>query len=157
MTNDALQDHYPEDFAHCYGCGYLNEHGLQIKSRWEGTEVVCRFRPKPYQTAFTQYVYGGLIASLLDCHSMGTASAEWMRANGVELGEVPAERFVTASLRVDYLKPTPIDAELEIRAHATEVGERKVIVAAELHAGGELTARSTVVAVRMPEHLVPDA
>ena len=72
--SDAFQDHYPKDFAHCYGCGYLNEHGLQIKSRWEGDVAVCRFQPRPWHTAFIGYVYGGLIASLIDCHAMGTAS-----------------------------------------------------------------------------------
>ena len=153
MTDKAFQDHYPDDVAHCYGCGYLNENGYQIKSRWEGEDAVCRFRPRPYLTAFPGYAYGGLIASLIDCHAMGTAAASWMRTNGMEIGGVPTVRFVTGSLRVDYLKPTPIDCELEVRARATEIGERKVLVDAELIAQGEVTARGHIVAVRMPDHL----
>jgi acyl-coenzyme A thioesterase PaaI-like protein len=154
MQDKAFQDYYPDDVAHCYGCGNLNEHGYRIKSRWDGDEAVCTYRPKPYHTSMPGYVYGGLVASLIDCHSMGTAAAAWMRANGMEIGEVPTERFVTGSLRVDYLKPTPIDCELEIRARATEVGKRKVVVDAEVIAQGVVTARGHTIAVRMPESMV---
>ena len=71
MDKPAFQDYYPEDLSVCYGCGRLNKHGLKIKSYWDGEESVCRFQPKPYHTAVTGYVYGGLIASLIDCHSTG--------------------------------------------------------------------------------------
>jgi acyl-coenzyme A thioesterase PaaI-like protein len=153
VTDKAFQDFYPDDVAHCYGCGYLNEHGYQIKSRWEGEDSVCRVRPRPYHTAFPGYVYGGLIASIIDCHSMGTAAAAWMRENGLEMGAQPTARFVTGSLKVDYLKPTPIDCELEVRARAIEIGERKVLVEAEMIANGVVTAKGHTLAVRMPDHL----
>ena len=107
MTSDAFQDFYPDDVSHCYGCGRLNAHGLQIKSRWEGDESVCIYTPQPYHTAIPGYVYGGLIASLIDCHSTGTASAAAYRQAGREMGTDPALRFLTASLHVDYRKPTP--------------------------------------------------
>ncbi len=152
-SNDAFQDHYPDDVAHCYGCGYLNEHGLQIKSRWEGEDSVCRLTPQPYHTAFPGYVYGGLIASVIDCHSVGTAAAAWMKANGKEIGANMTERFVTGSLKIDYVRPTPLGGEIEVRARATEVGERKVIVEAELIAGGEVCVRGLTVAVKMPDGL----
>ncbi len=41
----AFQDYYPESYSHCYGCGRLNPHGLQIKSYWDGDETVCHFNP----------------------------------------------------------------------------------------------------------------
>jgi acyl-coenzyme A thioesterase PaaI-like protein len=63
-------------------------------------------------------------------------------------------RFVTASLRVDYLRPTPLGPELEIRGRPTEVTERKVVVEARVLVGGQVTVRGTVVAVRMPEAMV---
>jgi acyl-CoA thioesterase FadM len=63
----------------------------------------------------------------------------------------PALRFVTASLQVDYLRPTPLGPTLEVRARAEEIGERKVVVALALSANGEVTVRGRVVAVRMPE------
>ncbi len=74
MTKKAFQDYYPEDLSHCHGCGRLNEEGLQIKSYWDGEESVCIYTPKYYHTAIPGYVYGGLIASLIDCHSTGTAA-----------------------------------------------------------------------------------
>jgi acyl-coenzyme A thioesterase PaaI-like protein len=150
----AIQDFYPDDFAHCYGCGRLNEHGLQIKTRWDGEETVARFTPRPEHIAIPGFVYGGLIASLMDCHAMGTAAAAVERAAGRGIGDGPAPRFVTASLRVEYLKPTPLGPELEIRARAVEVGERKVLVHATVAAGGAITATGEVVAVRMPDSMM---
>ncbi len=146
----AIQDYYPDDFAHCYGCGRLNDHGLQLKTRWEGEETVARFTPRPEHIAVPGFVYGGLIASLIDCHAMGTAAAAAERAAGREIGEASAPRFVTAALRMDYLKPTPLGRELEIRARVREASERKAVVAATVSVGDVITARGEVVAVRMP-------
>jgi acyl-coenzyme A thioesterase PaaI-like protein len=150
---EGFQDHYPDDVAHCYGCGRLNPHGHQLKTRWDGEETVTRFTPRPYHTAIPGYVYGGLIASLIDCHGTGTAAAAAARAGGQNAGDRPGEmpRFVTASLRVDYLRPTPLGPELEIRGRPTELTERKVVVEAQVLANGQVTARGIVVAVRMPE------
>lgn len=150
----AFQDYYPEQVAHCYGCGRLNEHGLQIKSYWEGEEAVARYRPRPYHTAIPGYVYGGLIASLIDCHSTGTAAAAAHRAAGRPMDSEPMLRFLTASLHVDYLKPTPIDAELEVRARAVEIKGRKVVIESTLYAHGEACAKGIVVAVRMPDEMM---
>lgn len=147
----AFQDYYPDFWAVCYGCGRLNEHGLQIKSYWDGEESVCHFQPRPYHTAIPGFVYGGLIASLIDCHSTGTAAAAAYRAEGRPMDTEPRLRYVTASLHVDYLKPTPIDGVLEVRGRAVEVKGRKVVVEAELYAGGELCARGRVVTVQVPE------
>ena len=155
MTDKAFQDHYPDNVAQCYGCGRLNEHGLQIKSYWDGEESVCRFRPRPYHTAMAGYVYGGLIASLIDCHSTGTAAAACYRAEGREPGSQPELRFVTASLQVDYLRPTPIEAELQVRGRAVEIKGKKVVVESTLSAGGEICAKGRVVVVRAPESLRP--
>ena len=70
------------------------------------------------------------------------------------MGTEPALRFVTASLHVDYLRPTPLGVPLEVRASVKEVKGRKVIMTATLSADGNVCARGEVVAVRMPEHLV---
>ena len=145
-----LQDLYPDDFAHCYGCGRLNADGLHVKSEWHDGEAVARFLPAPQHIALPGFVYGGLIASLIDCHAMATAAAASMAKAGATPGVDPTPRFVTASLQVDYLRPTPLGPELELRSHATEVGERKVIVEVTLRAEGAESARGRVVAVRMP-------
>jgi acyl-coenzyme A thioesterase PaaI-like protein len=155
MSSNAFQDFYPDDLSHCYGCGRLNEHGLQIKSRWEGDEAVCTYTPRSYHTAIPGYVYGGLIASLIDCHSTGTASAAAYRQAGRAMGTEPALRFLTAALHVNYLKPTPIDQTLEIRARVKEVKGRKVVIDSRLLAAGEVCATGEVVAVQVPENLMP--
>ena len=153
MEKKAFQDYYPDDLSHCYGCGKLNEHGLQIKSYWDGDESVCQFQPKSHQIALPGYAYGGLIASLIDCHCTGTASAAMYRQEGRELGSSPTLRFVTASLHVDFLKPTPIGTILEIRGKIIEIKKRKVSIDATLSANGEVCARGQVVAVQMPDAL----
>jgi acyl-coenzyme A thioesterase PaaI-like protein len=155
MTKDAFQDHYPDELAHCYGCGRLNRYGHQLKSYWDGDETVASFTPEPYHIAIPGYVYGGLIASIIDCHGTGTAAAAAARAANRQLDASPEFRFVTASLHVDYLRPTPLGVPLEVRGAIEEVSGRKVVVAATVSAGGEVCARGRVVAVRMPEHLMP--
>ncbi|MGD8377092.1 MAG: hotdog domain-containing protein [Acidobacteriota bacterium] len=150
---DAFQDHYPDDLAHCYGCGSRNPRGHRIRSYWDGDETVCRFTPEPYHTAIPGYVYGGLIASLIDCHGTGTAAAAAYRAAGREMGTEPPLRFLTASLHVDYLRPTPLGRVLEVRGVVREVKGRKVVVDAAVVVDGEVCARGQVIAVQMPDHL----
>lgn len=154
MNEGAFQDYYPDDLSHCYGCGRLNEHGLHIRSFWDGEESVAVFQPRPYHTAVPGYVYGGLIASLIDCHGTGTAAAAAYRAAGREMGTEPAYRYVTAALKVNYLKPTPL-AELEVRGRVKEIKGRKTVVETEVRAGGVVCAGGEVVAVQMPEEWVP--
>jgi acyl-coenzyme A thioesterase PaaI-like protein len=151
----AVQDYYPEDVAHCYGCGRLNPEGIQLKTVWEGEETVSRYTPRSYHTAIPGYVYGGLIASLLDCHGTGGAAAAMLRREGREIGEGEAPRFVTASLQVDFLKPTPLGPELVVRGKIIEITDRKVVLEEALSAEGVVTARGRVVAVRMPEGMIP--
>ena len=146
----VVQDHYPESFAHCYGCGRMNHQGHQLRSGWEGAEVVARFTPRPEHMAMPGFVYGGLIASLIDCHGMATAAAHAERAAGRKVGEAPAPRYVTAALHVDYLRPTPLGGELVLRATVAEGGGRKVVVRVALLAGGVETARGEVIAVPLP-------
>jgi acyl-coenzyme A thioesterase PaaI-like protein len=153
MSEKAFQDYYPDSVSWCYGCGRLNEHGLQIKSYWDGDETVCHYMPRPDHIAIPGYVYGGLIASLIDCHCTGTAAAAAYRAEGRAMDTQPAFRFVTASLKVDYLKPTPLGVMLEVRARVKEIKGRKVVMEATLSANGDVTARGEMVAVQAPPHL----
>lgn len=152
----AIQDYYPDEVSYCYGCGRLNDQGLHIRSYWDGEEAVCFFQPRPYHMAIPGYVYGGLIASLIDCHGVGTASAAMYRAQERPMDSDPPLRFVTASLHVDYLRPTPLaeDSPLELRARPKEVKGRKVVVDVTLSAAGEVCARGEVVAVQMPEGML---
>lgn len=155
MDSQAFQDFYPEELSHCYGCGKNNPHGHQLKSHWDGDETVAHFTPAPHHTAIPGFVYGGLIASLVDCHGTGTASAAAYRAAGREMGTAPALRFVTGSLKVDYLAPTPLGVELELRGTVVEIKEKKVVVDITVSANGKLCAKGQVIAVRMPESMTP--
>ena len=148
----AFQDHYPENLSHCYGCGSQNPHGHQIKTEWEGDETVTRFRPEPFHTSVPGFAYGGLIASLIDCHSTASAAAAMYRQEGRSMDSLPAFRFVTGSLHVDFLKPTPIDAELVIRGQVKEIKGRKMVIESQVWARTVMTAKGVVVAVQMPEN-----
>jgi len=154
MNKKSFQDYYPDELSYCNGCGRLNEHGLQFKSYWDDEESVAIFHPKSYHIAIPGYVYGGLIASLIDCHSTGTASAASYREEEREMGTNPPLRFVTASLQVDYLRPTPLGVPLDVRARVKEIKGRKVVVSATVSAEGEVCARGQVVAVQMPAHMM---
>jgi acyl-coenzyme A thioesterase PaaI-like protein len=146
----AIQDHYADHFSHCYGCGRLNEQGLQIKSYIENGVAICRFTPRPYDLAVPGVVYGGLLASLIDCHGVGAAVADRHRQAGLS-PDAPIEIVcVTGSLHVDYLKPTPIADPVELQARVTEVSGRKSVVAVEAWSAGTLCARGKVLAVEIP-------
>ncbi len=157
MTQKSFQDLYPDVFAHCYGCGRLNEHGHQIKSYWDGDESVCHFMPKPYHIAIPGYVYGGLLASLIDCHGTGTAAGAVYRLAKEQGEDIEANpRFLTASLHVDYLKPTPLGIELEVRGKVKEHKGRKVVIEEWILANGVITVHGEVIAVQVPESMVEE-
>ena len=152
MTSKAFQYFYPDEFANCFGCGRLNREGLHIKSYWDGDESICHFTPSSsYSGGFPGNVYGGFIASLMDCHSAATASAAKLRSEGFALGDRPFSRFVTASIKVDYLKPTPMGKVLELRGKIKEIKDRKIIVNVTLSAEGEIRAKGETVLVLIPE------
>ncbi len=156
MPEKAFQDYYPDHMAHCYGCGRLNGMGHQIKSYWEGEESICHFEPAPQYISIPGYVYGGLLASLVDCHGTGTAAAAAYRAESRSMDSEPALRFLTASLHVDYLKPTPLGVVLEVRGKVKEVKGRKVVIQEWITANGIVTVRGEMVAVQVPDQLVQE-
>ncbi len=148
----AFQDLYPEHLAHCYGCGRLNEHGYHIRTHWDGEESVTRFTPAPFHTAVPGLVYGGLLASLVDCHSTGTAAAALYRADGRAMDDPAAapHRCVTGTLTVRFAHPTPLGPELEIRGVVTEVRGRKVTVASRGLVNGVATVDAEAICLDLP-------
>lgn len=148
----AIQDEYPEDFAWCYGCGRLNEDGHHFRTGWDGDKTVTIFQPEEKHMALPGFVYGGIIASLLDCHGTGSAALALHRKNGHEPGDgAEPPRFVTASLNVEFLKPTPDLVPLKALGTVQEIHPKKWKVSAEVFAEGALCARGEVVAVVMPD------
>ena len=145
----AIQDRIPHN--HCYGCGPENPDGLQIKSYWDGKESLCTYVPRPEQCAGpTQYLYGGTIASIIDCHSVCTSIANYYERDGFEVGDGPALWCVTAALSVNYLEPTPIDRPVDLRATIVECTDKKTIVSCTISSGDIVTAEGKVVAIRVP-------
>lgn len=146
----AFQDLVPKDSSrrNCYGCGADNEHGLKIKSYWDGDEGVCRWKPEPYHSAGPS-LNGGVAATLIDCHSVYTAVATAYRLENREMGEGDEIDYATVKLTVTYLKRTPIDTTLELRSKVVKKGNRSITVETVLSANGKECVRGEVVAVRM--------
>jgi acyl-coenzyme A thioesterase PaaI-like protein len=146
----AVQDSYPDDVAHCYGCGRLNEVGHQIKTRPVDDGTVTEFTPEIFHTAIPGYTYGGLVASIIDCHSTGSAAIFAMQRDGKAVGSQPSPRFVTARLEVDYVLPTPLSL-MVLHGRLVEMKGRKVVVETDLSVGGTVTAKGSAVLVEIPE------
>lgn len=151
---EAFQDLLPHN--HCFGCGPANSDGLRIKSRWSGDGLsVARFTPEPYHCAGPRhFVNGGIIATIIDCHSVCTAAAAAYRDAGREIGSPPDIHYATARLELEYLRPTPIDAELEIVARIESRTERTYVLSCELSAAGKTRVTGTVEAIHVPESWV---
>lgn len=151
----AIQDEYPDDFAWCYGCGRMNEQGHQFRTGWQEDKTITKYKPMPEHTAIPGFVYGGLIASLIDCHGTGSASLALHRENGHETGDgIEPPRFVTGSLHVDFMKPTPQEVLLEAVGTIEKVHSKKWKVHTEVFANGKICAKGEVVAVVMPDTFV---
>jgi acyl-coenzyme A thioesterase PaaI-like protein len=147
MNPIPVQHQYADELSHCYGCGKNNSSGLHIESFWDGREAVAAFTPRQEHIAVPGYVYGGLLASLVDCHGVATAAAA---AGAESIQGEPLGRFVTASLHVDFLKPTPLGVELELRGRVKERKRRKLVVEVEILAEGAVRVRGEVLAAPMP-------
>ena len=148
MEQHAFQDKWPEMASHCWGCGRNNEHGLQIKSYWEGDETVCTFQPKEYYIAYPGMVCGGIVATIIDCHCLNTAVAAAYKAEKREIGTEPIIVYVTGSLFVKYLRPTPINRPVVLRAQVKEMTEKKIIISCSLFSRKKECAQGELVAIK---------
>lgn len=146
----ALQDRYSPRGA-CFGCGPTNERGLRIKSFVEGDEVVADWTPERHHEAFEGILSGGIIGTLLDCHS-NWAAAHHLMNKATPPGESPP-CTVTADYAVTMRRPTPSGGPVRLRARIVGSTDDRATVEAELVAGGKVTAtcRGTFVAVK-PGH-----
>lgn len=153
MLAHAIQDAYPPEFAHCYGCGARNPHGHHLKSYLVGDETVARFTPDlKYSGGVPDHVYGGIIASLLDCHGAASAAAYAYQKNGRQMGDdAQPIRFVTASLKVDFKQPTPLGVELVITGRLRSLEGRKAWIDLVLTAGELTCAVGEMLAIRLQD------
>jgi hypothetical protein len=135
---------------HCHGCGADNARGLQIKSYWDGAEAVANWQPQPHHCGGSREILnGGIIASLIDCHSLNLAIAHAYRLENRPIGSSPRIGYVTASMTVSYLKPTPIQATVELRARIIQFEGLKAWMSCILSAAGEMRARGEVLGIRI--------
>ena len=149
VKEPAFQDQIPDN--HCYGCGPGNVQGLRIKSYWDGEASVSTFTPEPFHMAGpTNVLNGGIIGTVIDCHCICTAFADAYRREDRAIGSSPQLWYATASMKVDYLKPAPIDKALTLRAKVVEAGPKKTRVICSLYADGLECARGEVLAIRVP-------
>lgn len=151
----AIQDYYEDEFSVCFGCGRLNKDGHQLKTFLIDNETVSKHKPKENKTAINGIVYGGLLASLIDCHGTGSAAAFYAQENGITLEKHNAPRFVTGSLNVNYLKPTLLNVELVLKGKLKEIKGRKVVISIEVFCNDKLTVNGEVTAILLPEGFKP--
>lgn len=148
MSEVAFQDQGA--VHHCHGCGADNERGLRLKSYWDGDEAIAAWRAQPHHCGGTrENLNGGIIASLIDCHSLNLAIAQAYRAEQRPIGSAPRIGYVTANMNVAYLKPTPIEELIELRARIAKIDGRKAWVSCTLSAAGVIRATGEVLGVRV--------
>lgn len=138
----------------CFGCGPANPEGLHVRSfPSDGDEVTAEWRPGPHHEAFPGVLNGGIIGTLMDCHSNWTAAYHLMRRRGLEAPPTT----VTADYAIRLLRPTPTDDAVRLRARVVEATDERATVEATLEADGQVcaTCRGTFVAVR-PGHPAHD-
>lgn len=149
VDHPSLQERYAPE-GRCFGCGPRNEQGLQIRS-FEAPDgsVVAEWQPRPEHEAFDGFVNGGILGTLIDCHSNWTAIASLLRRSSAP----QAPSTVTAELSIRYRRPTRSDRPLHVTGRAIEAGDRRVVVETTIETGGEVTAvgRATFVVVG-PDH-----
>ena len=150
MPEAAFQDLIPG--IHCFGCGPDNEEGLRIKSYWSGPDQAsCRYMPQPHQCSGPrQFLNGGIIATVIDCHTICTAVADAYHQAGLAVGEGEMIAYATGSLTVNYLAPVPIDKPVDLVATVTERSEKKTLLECSLSSDGVECATASIVAVRVP-------
>jgi uncharacterized protein (TIGR00369 family) len=151
---DCLQEKYAGSST-CFGCGPANAKGLKIRSCVDadapiGSEVVAEWQPEKYHEAFPGMLNGGIIGSLLDCHSNWTAAWHLMK----QAGATQPPCTVTADYAIKLLRPTPTDGPVRLSAKVVESREDRATVEATLTGpNGKVcaTCRGTFVAVK-PGH-----
>lgn len=149
LTNTAIQDLYSDDLAHCFGCGKNNKEGHQLKTYLIGNETIAHFTPDAKYTAIPGSVYGGLIASLLDCHGTGSAAAFYCQHENIPLENPLPARCVTASLKVDFKIATPMGKKLELKGKLQKIDGRKIWVEMTLSADGIVSATAEILAIKL--------
>jgi len=115
----------------CFGCGHANPDGFHLRSYREGDNTVAIFTPHSEHDNGFGFLNGGIITTVLDCH---TAAVVMLEADqrGWEAEAGAPVPFITAGLEVKFLRPTPLGPALSLRAEPELVSESEIVVNAEL-------------------------
>lgn len=145
MDEKSLQEKYAPHNG-CFGCGPANELGLRIRSFPRGEVTVCEWQPLKHHESFPGMLSGGIIGTLLDCHSNWAAANFLMQQNGTDTPPCT----VTADYAVKLKRPTPTATPVTLTARIVESREDRAVVESELIADGKVcaTCRGTFVAVK---------
>ena len=152
MVKKAFQDLLPDEISHCYGCGRNNQNGLQIKSYWDGEKTVCNWIPQEQFMAGKNFLCGGIIATLIDCHGLNTAIAVAYKEEGREIGSKPFIPYATGSISIKLLCPTPLNHEIMIRGQVKSINLSKIIVLCRLYSNEKECAQGEITAVKVSEN-----
>jgi len=154
------QKQYFQDFLpgkDCFGCGNENDHGLQIKSYWDGEVAKCQWQPETFHVGWGKLTCGGIIATIIDCHCIATAMATAYRNENRSLDSEPRYLFATGSMNIRYLKPADIGKPLELRAQVTQIkNDKKYTIACDVYVDNEKTADAQVIALLVYRSDRPD-
>ncbi|MFW6774536.1 PaaI family thioesterase [Nocardioides sp. CPCC 205120] len=138
----SLQDRYLPDLP-CFGCGPANPRGLRLRSFAPdaGGPVVAAFTPWPEHDNGLGFLNGGIIATVLDCHSAAAvvhAAHEngWPAEPGVPLP------YVTAGLDVRYRRPAPLAATLGLVAEVRDASYDEITAHVRLEHDGKVRAEA---------------
>ncbi len=142
-----FQDHMPGNI--CFGCGNDNQGGLHIKSYWDDQVAICHWLSEDKYRGWQNLMNGGILATLIDCHCMGTAMAAAYRDENRALDSQPIYRYATGTITVKYLKPTSNQEPVTLRAWVTEIKGRKTTLRCEVFSANVLTAEADVIAIRV--------
>jgi uncharacterized protein (TIGR00369 family) len=147
VNGPSLQERYATR-GRCFGCGPANELGLRIQSfEQPDGSVVATWEARPEHEAFDGFVNGGILGTLIDCHSNWTAVAALLDRGG---GHV-APSTVTADLSVRFRRPTPSDRPLRLVGRVVELAFDRVTVETSVDVDGEVTARGRATFVVVKE------
>ncbi|MEL6652147.1 MAG: PaaI family thioesterase [Bacteroidota bacterium] len=149
MERQYFQDYMEGNV--CFGCGKDNPDGLQIKSYWDEDEAICIWSSQEKYHGWPKILNGGILATLIDCHCMGTAMAAAYRAENRGLDSYPFYRYATGTMNIRYLKPTSNLAPIELRTQIVEIKGRKVVMTCQAFSEGVQTATSDVIAIRVAD------
>ena len=145
-TDDSRESLAPRlnvrDDHHCFGCGRLNPHGLQLDfyPLADGDGLWATFTPTQVHEGFAGVVHGGIVTAVLD-EIMGWAVF------------VRGAWAVTGRLTISFRKPVEVGVPTRAVGRVVADRGRLLDVAAELRRAADdlLLADATATFARVPE------